>query len=123
MIFLYFFVLKFLQYLISLSSTLDYIFMSKEWVVHSANVIPNIIALASADESEDAASVTVLDNDKKIEIINSISTKNYVTNDQSDDETQLKENNEKSLMLNVSGPQPSEVWPSDHFMIVVKASF
>ena len=97
--------------------------MSKEWVVHSANVIPNIIAPVSVDESEDAASVTVLDNDKKIEIINSISTKNYVTNDQSDDETQLKENYEKSLMLNVSGPQPSEIWPSDHFMIVVKASF
>ena len=123
MIFLYFFVLKFLQFLISLSSTLDYIFMSKEWVVHSANVIPNIIAPVSVDESEDAASVTVLDNDKKIEIINSISTKNYVTKEQSDDETQLKENDEKSLMLNVSGPQPSEVWPSDHFMIVVKASF
>ena len=123
MILLYFFVLKFLQFLISLFSTLDYIFMSKEWVVHSANVIPNIIAPASVDESEDAAFVTVLDNDKKIEIINSISTKNYVTNDQSDDETQLKENDEKSLMLNVSGPQPSEVWPSDHFMIVVKASF
>ena len=100
--------------------------MSKEWVVHSANVIPNIIAASSEDGLEDATFITVVDNDEKRITNDSDSTsygKNSVTNDLLHDDTQLKENYEKSLMLNVSGPQPSEIWPSDHFMIVVKASF
>ena len=54
-------------------------------------------------------------SDDRIADIDIVSDINRVKNDKLDVES--------SIEFDVNGPQPSELWPSDHFMIVVKASF
>ena len=87
----------FFTYLIS-CSTLDYVFMSDEWTVESAHVVPN--ATLNAEDDEDI----------KVPM--------------QKDANSIVENAEVDFFAQeVRTSQPTDDWPSDHFMVLVKASF
>ena len=76
--------------------------MSDEWNIDSAHIVPN--ATFTTEEKEDMKlPILSLEKDDIIAVENS--TK------------------EDFLTQVVSTSQPSDDWPSDHFMVVVKASF
>jgi hypothetical protein len=79
-------------------STLDYVFMSDEWTVESAHVVPNASLSAEADE------------DIKVPMQKGVNS--IVENAQVD-----------FFAQEVRTSQPTDDWPSDHFMVLVKASF
>lgn len=79
-------------------STLDYVFMSDEWTVESAHVVPN--ATLSAEEDEEI----------KVPI-------------QKDDNSVVASADVDFFAKEVRTSQPTDDWPSDHFMVLVKASF
>lgn len=80
-----------------LYSTLDYVFVSKEIKVLGATTIPAL--KASIDEEIFQESGTTVSNQ--------------------DSESGKRVNNKQLLSLTVDSPQPSELWPSDHFMVLV----
>lgn len=76
--------------------------MSDEWKIDSAHIVPNAIFTAEENEEIKLPKFPV-QKDDIIAVGNS---------DKEDFFTQV-----------VSTSQPSVDWPSDHFMVVVKASF
>lgn len=79
-------------------STLDYVFMSDEWTVESAHVVPN----ATFSSVEDV----------EIKLPNEIDDNRLVASAEVD-----------FFAQEVRTSQPTDDWPSDHFMVLVKASF
>ena len=76
--------------------------MSDEWNIDSARIVPN--AIFNADENEEISLPKLpVEKDDNIAVENS--------------------NKEEFFTQIVSTSQPSDDWPSDHFMVVVKASF
>lgn len=87
--------------------------MSAEWVVDEALVVPSavisnkpIVSISTSNsDSSSANSNSNIDN-----------TNNNIDNTNNNSDS-------NSIEFDVDGPQPSDLWPSDHFMLVVKASF
>lgn len=104
--------------------------MSEEWIVHSADVIPNIAETIIANNGQLKDPLIPL-NDNEIffakdeDIENSNNSILSKDDEVCDDVDGVLERVKymTSSIIDVTGPQPSELWPSDHFMIVVKASF
>jgi hypothetical protein len=74
-------------------STLDYVFMSPEWHIEDARVYPRILSPTQSKMKLTAGG-----------------------------EGEGRSADSAKVFPDIDGPQPSESWPSDHFMIVVKAS-
>ena len=73
--------------------------MSDEWSVEFAHVVPKAI---NGEEGDKEIKLPV----------------------QKDDDIEVENANGKNFFAQeVSSSQPSDVWPSDHFMVVVKAYF
>lgn len=76
--------------------------MSPEWSIEDAQVLPRILPSSQSEktisvgEGEESGTIGAERNEG-------------VANAED--------------LLGIDGPQPSEMWPSDHFMIKVKASF
>jgi hypothetical protein len=78
-------------------STLDYVFVSKEIKVLGAKTIPLLKAVIDEEIIQEAG----------------------ITISNQDNESKDIEANRKFLSLIVDSPQPSDLWPSDHFMVHV----
>jgi hypothetical protein len=80
-------------------------FVSQEWTVLTAQTIPCLpddIKIESSEKDEE-------DGGKERDLTN--------TNDK-----QRDRDSKQLLSLQVDSPQPSDVWPSDHFMLLTTLS-
>ena len=111
--------------------------MSEEWVVEQAVVIPSIAPLDSVQPhvvaqamctTNDGTNLNNLTTSMIADHYSSISVALKNSGEGGEGNKEMDANNrnmdgDSFCSLDVDGPQPSMVWPSDHFMIVVKASF
>ena len=113
-------------------STLDYVFLSDHWEVHNAIVIPKTTAEHAVtstvvdDINGESKDVKELESYENILNDDMISTQevadNFISNTSSINHTNNADSYNSNDLLVVNTSQPSESWPSDHFMILVDIS-